>query len=215
MDGAIDSVRRGGSWVAADGYGIQREEIFQHPIGMKIGSVEKRGSLPRTEAKQIRSANGELTWDTAARRMLVSTPRSAGVVGALRAGETIELGDVKITAGATMQSWATINATVMDGDGFKTARRLLITATGYAENTDMHWKDAEHTSVGHDWGKAPSRVEGIAAAIVFPFSSKAKAWALDERGQRKAEVPIHIADGKAQIEISPGHQTLWWEVAAQ
>ena len=214
LDAAIEKIRIASSWHEASSYGVEKMEIFQHPVAMRIGDAEKTAAANKNESPVIRSDNGEFVWDTRARRMLIQAKRSAGVIGALRAGETIDLDDVKITTGATMQNWATINVTVIDGDDFKTARRILITATGYAENTDMHW-NAEHTSVGRDWGKEPSRVEGIAATIALPFSSNAKAWALDERGQRKTEVPLHSADGKTRLEILPDHQTLWWEVSAQ
>jgi hypothetical protein len=44
--------------------------------------------------------------------------------------------------------WACLQATVIEGEDFATARRMLITATASAENTGMQWKDAEKTSVG-------------------------------------------------------------------
>jgi hypothetical protein len=216
LDGAIESLRtKGGSWVDASAYGIQREETFQHPVAMRIGSVEKFSTAEKSASPVIRSDNGELVWDTTARRMLIKTPRSTGVVGTLHAGETIDLGDVKITPGATMQNWATITLTVIDGSDFKTAKRILVTATGYAENTDMHWKDREKTSVTPDWGKAPSLVEGVPATISLPSNGKLQAWALDERGRRKGRVPVGNADGKASIKISPEQKTLWWEIATQ
>jgi carbohydrate binding protein with CBM4/9 domain/cellulase (glycosyl hydrolase family 5) len=214
-EGAIESIRKGGSWVDARAYGIQREETFQHPVAMRIASAEKPAATPKSISPVIQSDNGELTWDTTARRMLVATPRSAGVIGSVRAGESIDLGDVKIMAGATMQNWATINITVMDGADFKTAKRILITATGYAENTDMHWKDEEKSSVGWDWGKPPSLVEGIAARIALPGTAGLKAWALDDRGQRKSPVAVKSAGGKTEIDIGPEHKTLWYELAAE
>lgn len=212
MDSAIDSIRRGSSWVDARAYGVRTEESFQRPIAMRISPEEKRASSPAPDSPVIRSDNGQLTWDTTARRMLITTPRSAGVVGTVHAGETIDLGDIKVVPGATAQDWATINLTVIDGAAFNTAKRVLITATGTMENTAMRWKDAEKTSVGRDWGKAPSLVEGIAAKISLPSLANAKAWALDGLGQRKAEVPLEHANGRTQIELSPAQQTLWWEI---
>jgi hypothetical protein len=212
MEGAIDSIRKGSSWVDARAYGIHTQEIFQRPIAMRIGSEEKRASSQPLDSKVIRSDNGQLTWDTTARRMLISSARSAGVVGNIRPGETIDLGEVTIIPGSTAQDWATINLTVIDGAAFKTAKRILITATGTMENTAMMWKNAEKTTVGKDWGKAPSLVEGIAAKISIPPLKNAKAWTLDERGQRKTEVPIEQTNSRTQVELSPTQQTLWWEL---
>jgi len=210
---ALESVRTGGSWVDARAYGIPREETFRRSIGMRIGPETKWSASPAGDSPAIRSANGELTWDTAAHRLLIATPRSAGVVGSVQAGGKIDLGAVQISPGATLQNWATINATVMDGADFKTARRILITATGTSENTGMQWKDAEHTSVGGNWGSAPSLVEGVDAHISLPAIKEAKAWALDELGQRKAEVPLTYAGDHMQLEISSAQKTLWWEIA--
>ncbi len=210
---ALESVRTGGSWVEAKSYGVPALEIFRRPIAMRIGATAKWSAPPANDSEVIRSANGQLTWDTSARRMLVATPRSAGVVGSMHAGETIDLGSVHITPGATEQNWATIDATVIAGVDFKSARRILITATGMNENTGMLWKDAEKTSVS-TWGKGPSLVEGITAKISLPELKDAKARALDERGQRKAEVPLTRSEGRIQIELSSDHKTLWWEIAA-
>jgi hypothetical protein len=144
--------------------------------------------------------------------MLLASPRSAGVVGSLKEGETIDLGSVRIIPGTTRQNWATINATVMEGADFEHAKRILITATGLAENTGMKWKDAQKSSVGTDWGHAPSLVEGISAKIGVPFQKGARAWSLDARGQRQTEIRAKRGTGKTEIEISPAQQTLWWEI---
>ena len=107
---------------------------------------------------------------------------------------------------------AVILLTVIDGTDFKSARRLLITATGKAANTDMKWTSDAHESVGANWGRAPSLVEGIAAKITLPVSGqKMKAWALDERGLRRDEVPMKAGT----LEIGPQYRTLWYEVATE
>lgn len=213
---ALESVRKGGSWVDAKAYGIPKEETFRHALGMKLGKETKVNVPPaKGDAALLRSENNELTWDTTAKRMLLASARSAGVVGSLKSGETIETGAVKITPGATKQNWATINLTLIDGADFKRARRILVTATGLTENTGMKWKDAEKTSVGTNWGSAPSLVEGIAATIDLPPIKGAKAWALDALGQRKTEVALQREGGRLQLQISGDHHTLWWEIAVQ
>jgi hypothetical protein len=77
----------------------------------------------------------------------------------------------------------------------------------------MGWKSAEKSTVGRDWGIAPSLVEGIPAEITLPISaSGVKVWALDERGQRTMEVPVRDIQGKAAFEIGSQYRTLWYEV---
>jgi hypothetical protein len=209
---AIDSVARGGSWVDGKVYGLRKEETFEHPISFRVG--EMAGAMDSPGAAE------ELKWDTAAHRMLIKTPRTVGVVGNIKAGETIDMArsraaGVKIVPGATRQDWATITATVVEGADFEKAKRILITATGDTENAGMQWKNAEKTSVS-SWGKGPSNVEGIPATITLPLSAaRWKAWALDERGQRKAEVPLKKTGADTQLTLSPDHKTLWWEIATE
>ncbi|MEI8341741.1 MAG: carbohydrate binding domain-containing protein, partial [Verrucomicrobiota bacterium] len=212
-EAAMKSVEKGGSWSDARAYGIQLEEAFQHPVAMRIGTSEKASSHSKSNSAVITSDNGELTWDTTSRRMLINTPRSAGLVGAVRAGEIINLGGISITPGITVQNWATITVTVLEGADLKTGKRLLITATGYVENSGMHWKDAAKSSVGRDFGKAPSMVEGIPSTITLPLTGNYKAWSLDERGRRKNEVLLKRENQSLVIELSPEEKTLWWEIA--
>jgi hypothetical protein len=75
-------------------------------------------------------------------------------------------------------------------------------------------EDGQSSSVGKDWGSAPSVVEGVSATITLPLSPGLKAWALDERGQHKTEVPVNVVEGKSALEIGPAWKTLWYEIAA-
>jgi hypothetical protein len=80
----------------------------------------------------------------------------------------------------------------------------------------MGWKNSAKTTVGRDWGKAPSLVEGIPARLSLPASaSKVRAWKLDERGQRADRLTIGESKGKAAIEIGPKYRTIWYEVEVQ
>ena len=54
----------------------------------------------------------------------------------------------------------------------------------------MEWKDSGRDSVGTKWGHAPSLVEGVPAKLRLPAGRAWKAFALDERGQRREEAPI-------------------------
>ncbi|MBM3861193.1 MAG: hypothetical protein FJ395_16315 [Verrucomicrobia bacterium] len=139
-------------------------------------------------------------WEQTNGVFTVTAPRAKVVVGYAR-GRAFDLGNGVRVAPRT--EWSAIALTEMK------PRRWLVTATGYAENTGMGWKNAEKTTVGRDWGKAPSLVEGVAATITLPRA--AKAWALDERGQRRSEVPVR----NGTIEIGPQHRALWYEVEAR
>ncbi len=147
----------------------------------------------------------------------INTPRSKAVVG-YGGGRRYELGGLVIEPGQTRQDgWSALTLTSIEGDLATSPSRWLITATGHVENTDMGWKNTEHTSVGNDWGKAPTLVEGIPASFTVPFAAEhVEVWALDERGQRRISVPCRAAPGgHAVITIGPEWKTLWYEVAVR
>lgn len=77
-------------------------------------------------------------------------------------------------------------------DKSKKTERWLITATGYAQNTGMKWKNPEKTSVGRDWGSPPSLVEGIPANVTFvkPEAKVNVLGSLDEKGNEKNNCPL-------------------------
>ena len=211
VEAVRDQTRKSGPRLHAGQFGVKMADIFTKRVGLGLGtenSVDESKTLVFGGKANAEAAPG-LRWDLENRVAIIDTGRSKGIVGSLKK-RTFELGDVTITAGETQQNWATIQLTAMDGADFQTARRLLVTATGYTENTGMKWQDAEKSTVGRNWGSAPSLVEGIAATIQLPAGRTWKAWALDERGQRRAEVPVNARD----LKLGPEHQTLWYEVAS-
>ncbi len=207
-DIGVATAREQGPRLGAEQFGVKPMEAFLHRVGVRQGDSETFSATPAPAGPKFTSDTGELTWDTADKAVTIDTPRSKGVLG-FTERRSYELGGIKIDFAATRTGFACVQLTVLEGADFKTAKRILITATGTAENTGMEWTGDRKESVGTKWGSAPSLVEGIAAKITLPPSAKLKAWALDDRGQRRAEVPMK--DGV--IEISPEQQTLWYEVA--
>jgi hypothetical protein len=142
----------------------------------------------------------------------INTPRSKALIGKIPPSPC-QMGEVAIGAGRNLQNWAAVTVTAMDGADFASPGRVLITATGYAENTAMGWKNPEKTTVGTEWGRAPSLVEGIPATVTLPVpAARVQAWALDERGQRREPLPVKEQGGRALLELGPQARTLWYEV---
>lgn len=206
-DIAIATAREHGPRLGAEQFGVKPMETFLHRVGVRQGDGENFASTPAPAGPKFTSDTGELTWDTLDKAVTIDTPRSKGVLGFVER-RSYDLGGVKLDFAGTRTGFACVQLTLLDGADFKTAKRILITATGTAENTGMQWTGDRKDSVGTQWGKAPSLVEGVAARITLPVSTKLKAWALDDRGQRRAEVPL--VDGV--LEISPEHRTLWYEL---
>jgi hypothetical protein len=176
------------------------------------------------QSNRYASDTGELVWDMKNHGLGVvtaNTARTKAVIG--YAGDRrFDLGGSIVEPKQTMQNgWCAITITTIEGDlpsqldpQAAGPLRLVITATGYVENTNMGWKNQEKSTVGSDWGTAPSLVEGISARITLPLPSEhVQAWALDERGHRKAQIPTGRSEnGSAIILLDPSWHTLWYEV---
>jgi len=233
----IDLLGRARAWGLVSAYhvGVPREAVLVHRVAIatesqRIPTLHLSPQEIRIEGERIASDTGELIWDlTQSGRglVLVNTPKSKAVIG-FASGRRVDLDGVIIEPRQTMQDgWCAITVTTMEGklptrSSPLPARplRLLITATGYAENTDIGWKELPNyppkSACGRNWGKPPSLVEGIPANITLPLPARGtRAWALDERGQRKTPIPLTTdARGNAVLPLSAQWQSLWYEVAA-
>lgn len=96
--------------------------------------------------------------------------------------------------------------------------QLLLTATGYVQNTGWGWEELgdSRVTVRDNWGTTPTLVEGIPCRITLPMPARiVQVWALDERGTRKTKVPVAAdAQGRAVIQIGAQYRTLWYEIIA-
>ena len=240
----IELLRRGPTWgpvweldngyefVDAMHLGIPPEAALLHRVaiateGRSIPVTALRPDQVRIDDSILISDTGELSWDLSNPErgvVTVNTPKSKAVIG-YGANRRFYLNGVVLEPGETMQNgWSATTVTVMQGELSSSAQasnafpiRLIITATGYCENTNMGWKDAQKTTVGQDWGTAPSLVEGISARVTLPLpSTQVQAWALDECGRRKTQMPIERdSNGNAVIVIGPQWQTLWYEIVGE
>jgi hypothetical protein len=54
----------------------------------------------------------------------------------------------------------------------------------------------------------------VPATIAIPGSpAGVQAWALDERGARRGAVRVYGDGGRATIDVSGEHRTVWYEIA--
>ena len=109
--------------------------------------------------------------------------------------------------------FAAFALTAMDGKPLADSRRILLAVAGDVENTNMGWNE-RRTSVGRNWGSAPTVCEAIEAAVTLATSARsAKVWALDGKGRRLAEVPSRLAGGRLDFRTGPASRTLWYEIS--
>lgn len=203
-DQALEAALQGESkWTKALGLGDRT--WLETAIQLETGEPSAHAGAAKAPGR----AEPEMTWEDTRSFVTLDTPRSKAFIGQ-GTGGPVTLGRVTIS---TPQEWAAITLTVMNGRDFQSPGRILIAAVGKVENTGMHWKNAERSTVGRDWGQAPVLAWGVGARITLPVAaSKLQAWALDERGQRKQ--PLEILSGAAggSLDLGGQYQTLWYEV---
>ncbi|HWL17759.1 MAG TPA: carbohydrate binding domain-containing protein, partial [Opitutus sp.] len=219
----IETARtRGGAWSIADGshLGMPAATALISRVDLSIGeNASGLATPPAAPAGNVFAADtGELRWDVSAASkgvVTLDTPRSKALVGFVN-GRSFNLGGVIIAPGGTRQDWCTIGLTLLEGYAFdqQGAARAVLVATGDQENTGQVWKDATHTSLGSQWGNAPTLVEVIPATITLPVAaSRVSVWALDGRGARTVAVPVVDHAGRAQFVLGQSGTTLWYEIA--
>lgn len=164
-----------------------------------------------------RSDTDQLIWDAADRSsavLRIKTPKTRAILGFV-ANHRFELGDVAVTVADVSDRWATLGLTLIEGDfGTRNGAKGLIIATARIVNTHQDWTDERRTSLGANWGDAPTLIETVRAQIELPVSAKRlTVFALDERGQRTTAVPVEARGEQALLSLG-GEQaptTLWYE----
>lgn len=214
---ALEATRQRGSWWTGEAFGVGKQAWLNtatqidigEPIGQTLGVSRERLLEPMTKSVSPLEGGHELTWNSIQSFVTVNSQRSKAFVGQ-GTGAAVALGDVTV---APPQGWAAITLTAMDGPDFRSPGRILVAAVGDVRNTGMEWKNSEKSSVGRNWGKAPTLARGVETRVSLPVpASRLKAWALDERGQRKREIQAKPGTLGASIELGAQYQTLWYEV---
>jgi hypothetical protein len=210
------------SRLTANEFGLDANQSLLHGLAMDLG--KGTAFAPAVEAKPIAkgttrfvSDTGELCWDASlpgAGYFTVNTLRSKLFTGFVH-GRSFDLAGVQIKIGATRLDWATLSLVCRDGAGFDRPGRILIAATGLAQNK---WADVQHLpgdkiTLGYRWGKDPVLCEAVPTEILLPVAAeRVQFYPLDEAGQRRAAVPVEASAGKALLHLGPQHRTAWYEV---
>ena len=185
--------------------GLATSNILTHRLELSFMPVGK------PEVAVTETSGSPLAWDTENGLYTVNTPATKAVIGRCT-GKTTGLDGVEFDVKANPHNFAALTLNAVDGQPLDRSGRLLLTAAGNVENSDMVW-NANQTSVGTHWGHAPTVCEGIAAKVTLNTQAKsAKVYALDSAGRRAGEVPAVMNDGKISFNIGAQFKTLWYEV---
>jgi len=216
----------GGAWNVGDARHLnlpahlplmQRVQMDLQPDASDTGATTQPEIPPAPESMVFSPAHGELNWDLSLGLrgvVTVDTDRTKGIWG-FPAGRSWDFGSLQLRVGPTMQDWATVMLTWVEGNGFQDLRsggRGLIVCTGNTENTHMGWTDATRTSVGSQWGQPPVLVENVPVDLTFPIdASLLRVWALDPSGVRTHSLPITPSGGGAHVQLGGEMGSLWYE----
>lgn len=177
------------------------------PFVMTDGTDPDPKNLWVSDTRQIR-------WSKQPPLFVVNAPCSKIAAGFL-GGYGLAVGEWKINAAAGGNNFQTLALSSLDGLPLAQSRRVLLTATGRAENIDMGW-NLPRDSVGKEWGKGPTLVEGLSAGVQFlTDATQVKVYALSPIGERVAEVPCTLSNGTLEFSIAPRWKTLWYEIASE
>ena len=183
-----------------------------HPLSVDTKASELK--LSETVSNPVGpwiSETGEIEWDnrdsTNAIYKVIS-PAARAAVGYI-GGKKIALGSVSVEMDTTKYNWATITLTSLDGKPVEESSKVLLIAAGRVENSDWKWDD-KFTTLGGDWGEAPTRAEGIPAKIILSNMDRFKVHALDPTGKEVAEVRVWKKGPDQIINIGAQYKTLWY-----
>jgi hypothetical protein len=185
---------------------------LMHPYEVNLSGTEVRLSEEIGEPDgPWTSETGEITWDNRDSLNAVYTVNAGAVKAAVGyiGGKNIGLGPLTVAMDSTPYNWATITLTSLDGNAIEEAGEILLIAAGRVENTDMGWNE-EKTTVGSEWGRAPSRAEGIPAKITLSNAGKFRVYVLDPDGNRMNEIPVRKDGDQRSFTIGAQHKTLWY-----
>lgn len=198
---------------------VSMQDAWKNAGATTANLVTHRFEICFTDGEEVKldldkDAKSPVTWEPAAGIYTVDAPAAKVVVGRCT-GRVTKLTGVQLDVKSNQRNFAAITLNAADGEPLAKSRRLLLTAVGKVENTDMGWNE-DFSSVSNQWGKAPTLCESVAATVTLETgSAAAKVHALDGAGARIAEVPSTQSGGKLRFEIGPSCKTLWYEIAAE
>ena len=161
-----------------------------------------------------KSSGGILSWSADGQhtgRYTAAGERSVAMVG-FAAGQPQKVGPVEISLQSPALAALTLSS--LDGRPLAESSRILITACGRTENTGQAW-NAARTSVTDQWGRGPTLIEPVRAAITLNRTAApataAKLIALDGSGRPAAESAAPVADRTSlRFTLGDGPATLWY-----
>ena len=170
----------------------------------------------RTDTKRFDSDTGQLGLDYGRGLFTINTACTKAAVGFLAEAGPQKLDGLEIDC---RTPFAAITASSLDGRQLGTARRVLLTSVGRAENTSQgYWPptDQQRKWTATAWmlpgeGRPPVIAEPIQAEIRLRMPGPATVYALDSTGKRLS--PLETDSRDEHIILNPADaQSIWCEI---
>ncbi len=118
----------------------------------------------------------------------MNSPNLQAITGFV-AGVTADLPNLSVAISASTAPFGSVTLQPVDGQPLLTSQRLLFSFMTRFEHTGMIW-NASRTSLGDNWGTAPSLIEPISGSYTLRLRSDSRflVYALDARGNRVKQV---------------------------
>jgi len=218
-DKEIDLMANTWAWGIFSGsqLGVSGKLAFTNRLTVSVGTNALGLTNPPTapSGSVLTSDTGELKWDlaTAGRgAVTINTPRTKAVLGYVT-NWIWNLGELTFTPGSNQLGWCSLGATLTRGSSFTNDCNALIVASGWWENTGQVWKNVNKDSVGNQWGGPPILMEVVPFTLTLAAgTNRVSAWVLDERGQRKASLPVTGTSTNSIITITTNAASIWYEI---
>jgi hypothetical protein len=216
----LDALLNSSAWNVFSGsqLGVPGRLAFTNRLSVSVGT--NATGLPTAPAAPtgnvITSDTAELRWDitTAGRGVVtMNTPWTKALVG-FADNKTLDFGALSIRPATTQLGWCTVGATLKRGEVFTNDCTFVVIATGWTENTGQVWTDSTRTSLGNQWGRSPVLTEVVPFSLTLPLgTNRVHAWSLDERGQRKAAMPLSGTSTSTTLQVGTNAASIWYEVS--
>ena len=218
-DRELDLLQSSGAWnlFSSSQLGVPGQLAFVSRLDTSVGT--NAGGLTNPPAAppgaDLVSDTGELRWNLSqpgAGVVTVDTDRTKAVIG-FTDHQPATFEGLAIQAGTTQLGWSTLGITVTRGEVFTNDCTTLIVAGGWWENTGQVWTDVNQDSLGNQWGQAPVLTEVVPFTYQLPVATNfVQAWSLDERGQRKAVMPVTGDASSTTLTINTNAGSIWYEL---
>lgn len=225
---AINLFRRGDIAPLADKKHGDCQNYFEQQVGRWSPEINDQGLM---EEKPFGDTGAYSLNDNT---LNIVSPKTVLAIGSL---STNQLGDIHYQLGKTQLGWSCVGVTSLNNDlPIKDAKAILVTLIGKISNTGMNplpgmihreavaaLMDGETVEKTHftkadyikAYGTAPVVTECISANVFIPVDTSKghfKAYSLNEKAQKKAEIPLEITAEGITLHTTGKEETIWYEI---